>query len=135
MILIIGSLIGVALIVAFVIFLLGMTAFFIIKLAYKKIKEIRKSGITINHTVKLNLLFISFLIILFSCYFFLFFVFHTTEKVLVKQRFDLNGDKDIDVYDLDTLLDNWGTPKNLKTDINRDDKVDIIDFNILLSVL
>ncbi|MEK7589012.1 MAG: chitobiase/beta-hexosaminidase C-terminal domain-containing protein [Patescibacteria group bacterium] len=45
---------------------------------------------------------------------------------------DINKDGKVDVLDFNVLLVNWGTPSNNDADLNGDGKVDIIDFNALI---
>jgi sugar lactone lactonase YvrE len=45
---------------------------------------------------------------------------------------DLNGDNQVDIYDLSILLSNWGVSGGV-VDINSDGEVDIFDLSILLS--
>ena len=45
---------------------------------------------------------------------------------------DINKDGKVDILDFNVLLVNWGTPSNNDADLNGDGKVDIIDFNALI---
>ncbi len=122
-----------------VIYFLGVTSYLVMRALHKEIKN-KEDGITFRRLAKLNLLVVSFLSIVIVGYYSLFFILKNGGDFLSKQQkqrqllviFDLDEDNDIDVYDLKTLLNNWGVPKNSKTDLNKDGKVDLIDFNILL---
>jgi len=49
------------------------------------------------------------------------------------QKVDANKDNKIDVLDFNTLMVNWGkTTANNVADFNGDGKVDIFDFNLLM---
>lgn len=49
------------------------------------------------------------------------------------QKVDANKDNKIDVLDFNTLMVNWGkTTANNVADFNGDDKVDVFDFNLLM---
>ncbi|MEK7542776.1 MAG: lamin tail domain-containing protein [Patescibacteria group bacterium] len=49
------------------------------------------------------------------------------------QKIDVNGDNKIDVVDFNMLLVNWGSASaNNIADFNSDGKVDILDFNLLM---
>ena len=46
---------------------------------------------------------------------------------------DINRDKKVDIFDFNLLIVNWGdSPKNRKADLTKDGKVDILDFNTLM---
>ena len=45
---------------------------------------------------------------------------------------DLNNDNRVDLVDFSILLFNWGVPKDSIADLNKDGKVDLVDFSILL---
>src|SRR4030067_629982 len=45
---------------------------------------------------------------------------------------DLDGDNDVDIIDLSTLISNWGATSG-PADINNDGIVDVFDLSILLS--
>ena len=45
---------------------------------------------------------------------------------------DLNKDEKVDLVDFSILLYNWGKPTNLSTDLNSDGKVDLTDLSIML---
>jgi len=50
-----------------------------------------------------------------------------------QQKVDANKDNKIDVLDFNTLMINWGsTSANSAADFNGDSKVDIFDFNLLM---
>jgi len=46
--------------------------------------------------------------------------------------FTPQGANIVDIIDVSILLYNWGTPKNIRADLNNNGKVDIIDFSIML---
>jgi len=45
---------------------------------------------------------------------------------------DINGDKKVNLVDFSILLYNWGIPKNPAVDLNNDGKVNLRDFSIML---
>ena len=45
--------------------------------------------------------------------------------------FDQKGKDIVNIVDVSILLSNWGIPRNMKTDLNNDGTVDLIDFSIL----
>ncbi|MHC4557336.1 MAG: hypothetical protein ACYS80_08530 [Planctomycetota bacterium] len=46
-------------------------------------------------------------------------------------RADLDGDKDVDVFDLSIFADNWlWAGEIIEGDVNGDGKVNIVDFSI-----
>jgi hypothetical protein len=45
---------------------------------------------------------------------------------------DLNNDNRVDLVDFSILLFNWGVPEDSIADLNKDGKVDLVDFSILL---
>ena len=46
---------------------------------------------------------------------------------------DLDGDNDVDIFDYNQLLTDFGKTGNLAADIDKNGKVDIFDYNILLT--
>ena len=57
----------------------------------------------------------------------------TTTLSAAAQKVDANKDNKIDVLDFNTLMVNWGkTTANNVADFNGDGKVDIFDFNLLM---
>jgi len=50
----------------------------------------------------------------------------------VIQKTDINGDEKVNLVDFSILLYNWGIPKNPAVDFNSDGKVDLRDFSIML---
>lgn len=45
---------------------------------------------------------------------------------------DFNQDNKVDLVDFSILLYNWGMPKNEAADLNKDGRVDLVDFSIML---
>jgi len=50
---------------------------------------------------------------------------------LIKES-DMNDDNKVNLIDFSILLYNWGIPKNPNADLNGDGKVDLVDFSIML---
>jgi len=55
------------------------------------------------------------------------------DRVLgIIKEVDVNRDNRVNLIDFSILLYNWGVPKNPTADLNNDGQVDLIDFSILL---
>ncbi len=54
------------------------------------------------------------------------------ETVRLSKLVDINKDSRVDLIDFSILLYNWGIPKSYNTDLDNNGKVDIVDFSILL---
>lgn len=53
-------------------------------------------------------------------------------KAIQIQRVDINKDGKVNLVDFSILLFNWGVPKNLAADLNEDGEVNLIDFSIMM---
>ena len=49
-----------------------------------------------------------------------------------KIKADINGDEKVNLVDFSILLYNWGAPKNPDADLNEDGKVNLTDFSIMM---
>lgn len=57
----------------------------------------------------------------------------TTLALGEKTKGDINKDNKVDIFDFNTIMVNWGNnPANLAADLDGNDKVDIFDFNLLM---
>ena len=48
------------------------------------------------------------------------------------KKVDINNDNKIDILDFNVIMVNWGAEGNNVADLNKDGKVDILDFNALM---
>ena len=133
--------VGLSVLILAVFTLFYILGYQILKSIRRQIQRITWQGQPFKVMSKLNLMIIIFLVIFGSVFYSFFFLFSMTQKIIIdKQKeqelllvFDLDNSQKLDAGDFEILFNNWGASENQKADFNRDRKIDLIDFNILLS--